>query len=513
MCGTPARRSSSAVGSGLWWKEPKITARSARSAAIARDEGFDVGRVDGIGLGVDPRRAPLDPRVDAGQQLRGAPAARAVEERDALGAVGEGADGRAGEQDVAVVVEADGQDVGHRDAPPVVGAGRRTAGIEGRSGAECRACNCGHRRAIPRGCRSAGSKARSTASARSRATSAAASTSSRQGSRGRDEDRSRAGGPGRLDVGADVADHHAARGSTPRRSAARSTSPGAGLRQSQPSSGPVRAPRPRAERAEQRLDPGVDRAHLRLGEQPAGDAALVGDTPVGTPAARSRSSAARAPGTGSTRAGSPLYGTSTTSVPSRSKSTAAGRPGSGSSPGRGSATLPPIAGRSRRTSAGIGPGGGQPAAERRVAREPPARGGEGHQRARPRHRRAPRRGVRGPGAMRAQASSAVPAAQRRAAATAATRGARAAAAPSAQAPAAATARWRGRRPAGDAGPLPPAGAVQRAHEHVVGVARLLGQRTRAAAPGAPDGRTVRGCRATIRQPAAVTRRPRSASSR
>ncbi len=47
-------------------------------------------------------------------------------------------------------------------------------------------------------------------------------------------------------------------------------------------------------------------------------------TPAGTPAARSRASASRAPSTSSTRSGSPLYGTSFTRVPSRSNSTAEG---------------------------------------------------------------------------------------------------------------------------------------------------------------------------------------------
>src|SRR5436190_1946414 len=48
-------------------------------------------------------------------------------------------------------------------------------------------------------------------------------------------------------------------------------------------------------------------------------------TAVATPAARRRSSASFAPGIGSTLAGSPLYGTSITSVPSRSRRTASGR--------------------------------------------------------------------------------------------------------------------------------------------------------------------------------------------
>ncbi len=63
-------------------------------------------------------------------------------------------------------------------------------------------------------------------------------------------------------------------------------------------------------------------------------------TPIRNPAARSRSSAARAPGTGSTRAGSPLYGTSTTRVPSRSNSTASNRLGPGGRALRGLGTPP-----------------------------------------------------------------------------------------------------------------------------------------------------------------------------
>ena len=99
-------------------------------------EGVDVGVVDRLRLRVDPRGAPLDPPVDAGEERCRAAPAGAVEERDGAGAVGEGADGGAGEEDVAVVVEAYGQDVGHAAASVVStagsvwGAGTRTAGIE-----------------------------------------------------------------------------------------------------------------------------------------------------------------------------------------------------------------------------------------------------------------------------------------------------------------------------------------------------------------------------------------------
>jgi hypothetical protein len=85
----------------------------------------------------------------------------------------------------------------------------------------------------------------------------------------------------------------------------------------------------RVEGAEQLRDALVDRRTWSMVSSPRATPLWLETRPTGMPAARTRSSAWRAPGIARTRAGSPLYGTSNTSVPSRSKSTAAGGTGRG----------------------------------------------------------------------------------------------------------------------------------------------------------------------------------------
>ena len=116
------------------------------------------------------------------------------------------------------------------------------------------------------------------------------------------------GGAGGLDVGADVADDHAPLdGHAAGASAAARTMPGRRLAAGAAVVGPVRAPQHGVERPEQLGQTGVDGLDLRGGQQPPGHAALVRhDGERGTPAARRRSSPAATPGSGSTRAGSPL---------------------------------------------------------------------------------------------------------------------------------------------------------------------------------------------------------------
>ncbi len=108
------------------------------------------------------------------------------------------------------------------------------------------------------------------------------------------------GGPGRLDVGADVADDDALLGrARPGRPPRPRTSPAAGLRQRAAVVRGVRADLPRVEGAEELLDPRVHRGHLPGGEQPAADAGLVADDPEAQPGARRPGPArsdARAPG-------------------------------------------------------------------------------------------------------------------------------------------------------------------------------------------------------------------------
>ena len=137
-------------------------------------------------------------------------------------------------------------------------------------------------------------------------------------------------------------------GSTRSARAADSTMPGAGLRQRHPSSVPCgqicttsNGPARCSTRAFTATTSSIVSAPRAMPD-------WFDRTPTGTPLARSRSSAGRTSSISSTRSGSPLYGTSFTSVPSRSKSTAAGYPG----PGPLARWLrSPADGASRRTSA------------------------------------------------------------------------------------------------------------------------------------------------------------------
>ena len=229
--------------------------------------------------------------------------------------------------------------------------------------------------------------------------------------------------------------------------------------------GGVRADLPGVERPEQRVDPRVHRRRpARAVSRPRADAGLVGDhARPACPRPAAGRAPRRAPATGATGAGSPLYGTSCTSVPSRSKSTARG----GGRPRAGRAVPPPPAspvphrgerdrgaGRSIMvtTSAAVrGPGairaGGR---SPRVAGQP---GRRRRQRRRPAVRRAAASGAAAPAATRPRPR------RRRAGGS-----------------------GRARRPA----PVAPVAAVQPAHQRVVGVAALHPH----AGPG-PTGRT--GC--------------------
>jgi hypothetical protein len=95
-------------------------------------------------------------------------------------------------------------------------------------------------------------------------------------------------------------------GSTPSRSAARRINPGAGLRQSHPSSGAcghhVHGPSGPSSSSTRPL---TARTWASV-SRPRAIPLWLETTAVATPAARSRATAAAAPGTGSTRSGSPL---------------------------------------------------------------------------------------------------------------------------------------------------------------------------------------------------------------
>jgi hypothetical protein len=119
-------------------------------------------------------------------------------------------------------------------------------------------------------------------------------------------------------------------GTVPSARAAAQTRPGAGLRHWQPGSpGAASAcgqtcqlsngPSNSSTRA-------FTRARAAASNRPRARPDWLVTTPSRSPAARSRSRASRAPSTGQTRSGSPLYGTSCTRVPSRSNSTASNRP-------------------------------------------------------------------------------------------------------------------------------------------------------------------------------------------
>src|SRR5690606_11944345 len=102
--------------------------------------------------------------VDAGQQPGGARAARPAQQRDAVGAGGDGAHRGAGEQDVTVVVEAHHEHVAH--------------GCASRCGASC--CVAGGGPGAGAAEAGAPPRSRSTADSRSGATTGAASISSRR---------------------------------------------------------------------------------------------------------------------------------------------------------------------------------------------------------------------------------------------------------------------------------------------------------------------------------------------
>ena len=321
----------------------------------------------------------------------------------------------------------------------------------------------------------------STARARGRARPrGAAATSSRTRARRRHEDRRARRRRRGLDVRADVADHHAlAPGRRRARAAARSDQPGRGLAARAAVVRAVRAEleRSRADRAAP--PPGVDGVDLSCGEQPRAMPLWLETTAIGTPAARSRSSAVARARHGSTRAGSPLYGTSATSVPSRSKSTAAG-----CAPGVRAARA----------------AGGTPRADSHQRRRPRTGSAtlvRSHRRdlaRRPRSGRDPRPGELG------RAGAATPRRRRRRARRAPAAGERAAA--SAAAPAAAIASVRAaaaarRRRRARAS----RGRAARRISASSALPACLAQRDPPAAPGRPGGR--RGARPrTIRQPGA-----------
>ena len=113
-------------------------------------------------------------------------------------------------------------------------------------------------------------------------------------------------------------------GRRPSRRAAWWTRPGWGLRQSHPSDSvcgqTTQASNGPSSASIRALT--ASTARRSISPRPMPDWLVI--TAIGMPAPRSRCSAVAAPGIGSTRSGSPLYGTSSTIVPSRSTSTAAG---------------------------------------------------------------------------------------------------------------------------------------------------------------------------------------------
>ena len=208
--GTPASRSSSAVGSGLWWNEPKTIAMSARTAATRSTSAATSRARRPDRLGVDPRRPPADDLVDARQQLGRRPPARPAQQRHVVGTGREGADRRPGEQHVAGVVEPDGEHARHRrrldpGGPAPVGSP---------------------------GCRPSSSRSTARAQVGRDLAGAAATSSGRVRCVGH-EHAAGAGRPRRVDVGADVADHCAAArvdARAARRLAGRGPAPACGTR-------------------------------------------------------------------------------------------------------------------------------------------------------------------------------------------------------------------------------------------------------------------------------------------
>ena len=357
---------------------------------------------------------------------------------------GERADRRAGEQDVAVVVEPDREDVRH------AGSGRSAVdrGLEVRARPRRRAA-----------------------------------ISSRARPRRRHEDPARAGGARRLDVGADVADHHAAlRGDAEPRGGVAGSGPAPGLRQR---AAVVRAragtrPTGRAARAAPR-PARSPRAPVLASSSPRAMPLWLETTPVRhAGGAQPRERGAPRPGTGSTRVGVAVVGHVVDERPVAVEEDRGRRAGA-----RGAARAAERRPRAR----AAWPASHQPVAANghharwcaamrrdlgagaRAGRDPRPRRARRCRRARPRPPR-PRH------ARRRRAASAPSAAARRRRSTA---------------------RWRGRRPRGTPARSRQSRPVQRAHQHVVGVAGLLARARPRRAPGAPGGATLRSPR-TIRRP-------------
>ena len=177
-----------------------------------------------------------------------------------------------------------------------------------------------------------GAGSASTAAGRSAATSRRRRSPRRSGHRGGHQHPGGAGGQRGPHVAADVArPARTAPRVVPSARAAACTRPGAGLRQAQPVGVVVRADQPGVEAARAAPRPGRCTARICSSvKQPRARPDWLVTTASRSPAARSRSSAARAPGTGRTFSGSPLYGTSSIRVPSRSSSTASYRTPRGS---------------------------------------------------------------------------------------------------------------------------------------------------------------------------------------
>ncbi len=111
-------------------------------------------------------------------------------------------------------------------------------------------------------------------------------------------------------------------GSTPHVRQAASTMPGRGLRQSQPSSDPCGHSSTRSNAPSSSCTRALTASACARVMRPRAMPDWFVTIPTLRPAARTASTASRAPGISVTSAGSPLYGKSTTSVPSRSNRTA-----------------------------------------------------------------------------------------------------------------------------------------------------------------------------------------------
>src|SRR4029453_3562410 len=103
MVRMPASRRSSAVGSGLWWNEVKMTAWATSSAAsrptsvsvALQSSGSGSGAAQGGGAhggGVGQGGGGDEDAIDAGEELGCPSPARSAEQRHAPGARGDGSD-------------------------------------------------------------------------------------------------------------------------------------------------------------------------------------------------------------------------------------------------------------------------------------------------------------------------------------------------------------------------------------------------------------------------------------